>query len=115
MSNPSKAKGTAAEVAVVRYLNAHGYPHAERRALAGVNDRGDVSGMPGCVVEVKNCKAHQPAAWLDELAVEMRNAGAYTGVVVFKRRGTTDPAQWFALMPFGQWVDLMRDGEGDVS
>lgn len=111
MSNPSKAKGTAAEVAVVRYLQEHGFPHVERRALAGVNDRGDVSGLPGCVVEVKSCKKHEPAQWLDELEVEMRNARAYQGVVVFKRRGTTDPAKWFALMPFGQWVDLVRDEE----
>ncbi len=109
MSNPSKRKGTAAEVAVVGYLQQNGFPHAERRALAGVNDRGDVSGLPGCVVEVKNCQKHEPAKWIDELETEMRNARAYQGVVVFKRRGTSDPAKWFALLPFGQWVDLMRD------
>ena len=35
MTNRSKAIGTAAETAVVRYLAAHGFPAAERRALHG--------------------------------------------------------------------------------
>ncbi len=39
MSNPSKAKGTAAETAVVRYARAHGFPHADRLTLSGRYDR----------------------------------------------------------------------------
>lgn len=107
----SKQKGTAAETAVVRYLQANGFPHVERRALAGVNDRGDISGIPGVVLEVKNCKRIELAGWLDELEAEMTNAGAYIGAVVHKRRGTTDPGKWFATLPFSVLVDLLREGE----
>ena len=45
MANPSIRKGTGFEVAVVDYLKAHGFPHAERRAQRGVNDAGDISGV----------------------------------------------------------------------
>lgn len=107
----SKQKGTAAETAVVRYLQAHGFPYAERRTLAGVNDRGDIAGLPGVVLEVKNCKRTELAGWLDELEVEMSNAGAYIGACIHKRRGTTDPGKWFATLPFSVLVDLLREGE----
>lgn len=105
----ARAKGTAAETAVIRYLNDHGFPHAERRALHGVNDKGDVAGVPGVVLEVKSCKRTELAAWVDELTAEMGNAGAPTGAVVSKRRGTTDPGKWFAIMPFALLVDLLRE------
>ncbi len=39
----SKQKGTAAETAVVKYLKANGFPKAERRALQGNLDKGDIS------------------------------------------------------------------------
>lgn len=110
MSNPSKRKGTSAEVAVVGWLREHGFPHAERRALAGVNDKGDVSGVPGVVFEVKSCKRTELAAWVDELVVEMRNADAQVGAVVHKRRGTTDPGRWFATMPLEVFAALLEDG-----
>ena len=48
----SKAKGTAAETAVVRFLRAVGFTQAERRTLGGTQDRGDIAGVPGVVIEV---------------------------------------------------------------
>ena len=63
MANPSKAKGTAWETAVVDYLRANGHPHAERRALSGNTDRGDIAGVPGVVIECKNAKTMALAAW----------------------------------------------------
>lgn len=41
MSNPSKQKGTRAETRVVNYLTAHGLK-AERKALKGSKDEGDI-------------------------------------------------------------------------
>jgi len=51
MSNPSKAKGTAAESAVVKLAQSFGLA-AERRALAGAADQGDVW-IDGGVLVVK--------------------------------------------------------------
>lgn len=103
-----RAKGTAAETAVVNYLKANGFPYAERRALSGALDKGDVTGIPGVVIEVKNHAALDLAGWLNELMREMDNAKAEFGTVVAKRRGTTDPGQWYAIMPFEVWVAMLR-------
>ena len=105
----SRAKGTAAESAVVTYLQANGFPHAERRALAGVNDRGDVSGLPGVVIEVKSCVRQELAAWIDEAEVERKNASASVAAVWHKRRGKGSPAQWFVTMTGEQFVNLIGD------
>ena len=103
-----KAKGTLAERAVVDYLRANGFPDAERRALEGANDRGDVAGLPYTVLEVKNHAALDLAGWLNELMREMDNARAEYGTVVAKRRGHADPAQWYAILPFEVWVAMLR-------
>jgi hypothetical protein len=107
MANPSKRKGTSAESAVVTYLHKRGWLHAERRALAGNADRGDIAGVAGVMLEVKSCAKHDLAGWLAEAATEQANAGAHIGAVVAKKRGTTDPAQWYALLTFRQLCDLL--------
>ena len=107
MSNPSKRKGTEAERKVVEYLQAQGFTGAERRALAGANDKGDIAGIPDWVIEVKNHATLDLAGWLNELMRERDNAGAYYGAVVAKRRGHGDPAEWYAVMPFSTLVTLI--------
>jgi len=109
MANPAKRKGTQAEVAVVAYLRANGFPDAERRALEGVNDRGDIAGIPYTVLEVKNHAALDLSGWLNELMREIDNAQASYGAVVAKRRGHANPEQWYAIMPFEGLVKLLRD------
>ena len=49
-----RAKGTAWESALVKWLRANGFPHAERRALHGAHDKGDITGIPGLVIEAKH-------------------------------------------------------------
>lgn len=104
-----RAKGTAAETAVVRYLREHGFPHAERRALHGTADKGDITGCGPIVFEVKNHKTLDLAGWLKELHDEMTNAGVEYGAVIAKKRGTTDPGDWYAVMPVHILVALLSD------
>ena len=66
----SRRKGTAAKTAMVRWLQAHGFPFAERRALRGRDDQGDVAGIPGIALEVKNCNRTELAVWTDEAKAE---------------------------------------------
>lgn len=108
----SKAKGTAAETAVVRFLQAEGFAQAERRTLGGVKDRGDIAGIPGVVIEVKNCARQELAAWVAEAELERDNDGASLGVVWHKRRGTTDPGRWFVTMSGRQFAALLRELQG---
>jgi hypothetical protein len=104
-----KAKGTAAETDVIGYLRDHGFPNAERRALNGNADRGDVAGVPGVVIEVKNAARVELAQWLDEALREGRNANAQVSAVWFKRRGKGSPGQWFVTMTGEQFTRLIGD------
>lgn len=102
----SKALGTAAETALVRYLQAHGFPYAERRALHGSMDLGDVTGTPGIVWECKAGKAAETASdgqialWIEETQVEQANAHADHGVLVVKRKGKGEAQVgcWWAIV-----------------
>lgn len=103
-----RAKGTAAETAVVRYLQANGFPYAERRALHGTADKGDITGCGPLVFEVKNHKEFDLSGWMNELMRETDNAQADYGVLVVKRRGHVDAANWYAVMPFEAIVALLK-------
>lgn len=103
----AKAKGTAAETAVVKFLRDNGFPYAERRALHGTVDKGDITGCGPIVFEVKNHKTMDLAGWVKELEVEIANAKADAGCVVAKKRGTTDPGEWYAILPFRDMVALL--------
>lgn len=114
MANPSKARGTAAESAVVTYLQSRGWNHAERRTLTGAKDKGDVAGIYGVagavVVEVKACKTQSVPAWLREAKAEQHNAGAALGVVISKPVGvgTTNVGEWHAHLTVQQLCDLLE-------
>lgn len=116
----SRAKGTAAETAVVNWLKTHGFPYTERRAGNGTHDRGDIAGIPGVVLEVKNCRRDELPAWVDEATLEAANvdrdrtkSGApliapTLGVVIHKRVGKGDPGAWFATMTVDTLAQLIR-------
>ncbi len=105
----ARAKGTAWETAIVDYLRAAGWPHAERRALGGNHDRGDIAGLPGVVIEAKNCRAIDMAGWLDETTVEQANAGAAVGAAWVKRRGRTNPGAGYVVMCGATFAHLLRE------
>jgi hypothetical protein len=112
--NRPKAIGTAAETAVARYLAAHGFPSAERRALRGIEDAGDITGCPGICVEVKGGEAAKNASdllvtdWLEETEKERLNARADIGVLVLQRRGVgpTNAGRWWAILRLDEVANL---------
>lgn len=104
----SKTKGTAWETAICRFLTTEGFPHVERRALHGGNDRGDIAGIPGLVIEAKNTQRDQLAAWVDEAAIEQANDGAEFSAVWHHRRGKASPADGFVTLTGATFVRLLR-------
>lgn len=110
VSNKPKVKGTSWESQVAACLQANGWPQAERRALSGSLDRGDIAGLP-TVIEAKACNGWCPAEWIKELEAEMANAGQDTGAVWIKRRGRTDPLQSYVLMPAYVFLRLLSRAE----
>jgi hypothetical protein len=107
MSNPRKAKGTRWETAFVRWLQENGYPHAERRALHGTQDRGDVAGISGWVLELKDQQALRPS-FVDEAEREAANAGVRMFAAVMKRRGKSDPGEALIVMPARVWLEWLK-------
>lgn len=105
-----KQKGTAAETAVVNWLKEHGRKNVERRTLAGVLDRGDIAGLNNVVIEVKNHAKMELSGWLAELAKEVKNDKAETGVVIHKKKGTTNVGEWYATMTVETWFNLIEKG-----
>lgn len=109
MVNRPKVIGTAAESAVVRYLKVNGFPSAERRALHGQLDEGDITGTPGLCIEVKAgeiAKSLLPGLlleWMRETEIERINSRADIGLLVIQRRGfgMTRVGHWWGLLPSG--------------
>ncbi len=108
MANPSKQKGTSFETAVVEYLHKNGFPVAERRALHGNTDRGDIAGVQGWTLELKNRKVLNIGGAVDEVVTEMINAKTPYGAAIIKRPRKGDAADSLAVMPLWQLARIMR-------
>lgn len=114
MSSAAKRKGSQAERDVVAYLKANGYLYADRRVAGATLDKGDISGVLGVTIEIKNHVRLDLAGWLAELEVEMKNDSAWTGVVIHKRKGKGDVGEWYATLPVKVWLALLRKANGQT-
>jgi hypothetical protein len=107
VTSPQKRKGSAAELAVAKWLRKLGWVHAERSRAGWTDDRGDIDGLPGICIEIKAEKKFDLPGYLRELEVEMENAKAWTGTVIIKRRGSMNVDDWYAVMPAKIWAELL--------
>ncbi|MFB9924424.1 hypothetical protein ACFORO_10435 [Amycolatopsis halotolerans] len=109
----ARAAGTRFESSVARYLaDVLADDRVERRARTGAKDRGDIAGVraPGggrVVLECKDVARLNLAGWLAEAEVERGNDDALVGLVVHKRRGTTDPASQYVTCTLADLVALL--------
>lgn len=98
MTSPQARKGATYERDVVEFFRTHGQPYAERAYGAGrPDDVGDINGIVGWALELKNHKQLALAGWLDEAEVERVNARARFAAVIAKRRGKS-VGQSYVLM-----------------
>jgi hypothetical protein len=106
----SKQKGTLAETAVADYLK-QTFPAVERRALSGVNDKGDIAGVPFTVVEVKNQRSYKIQEWMKETEIERINAGEELGVLVIKPNGVgvANVDKWWAVVSLDTITALIEE------
>lgn len=83
----------------------------DRRVKTGRRDKGDLGGLRAhgqeVVVELKDHARHELGVWIGEADVERGNADALAGVVMFKRRGTTDPGDQYVLMTARDFVAIL--------
>ena len=109
MSSANKGKGYRFEAEVVNYLRGNGFPEAERKIAGATLDRGDISGVPGWTLELKNLQSVAEAVRIsiDEGRLESVNAGTkYFAGVVKRRRQPIQES--YVVMPLEQFVRLLN-------
>ena len=98
----AKAAGTRFERLIADWLRDNVSEFIDRRAKTGNRDKGDLGGIRAhgqeVVAELKDHARFDLAGWINQADVERGNADALAGVVIFKRRGTADPGDQYALM-----------------
>ena len=98
----ARAAGARFERSIADWLAQHLDDRIDRRVKTGAKDRGDIGGVrhrgERVVLECKDTARTDLAGWIREAHLEAMNDDARIGVVVAKRRGTTNPAQ--------QWVHM---------
>lgn len=109
----AKKAGTDFETKLADYFAVEVDDRIERRTRNGAKDRGDLSSVRTAhghrlVVEAKEYGGRlKPAEWVAEAAVEAGNDDAIAGVVVAKRKGTTDAGEQWVLMTVADLVALL--------
>lgn len=111
----ARAIGTAAETAVVRAARSRGFPWADRYALHGRADVGDVFLTPGVIVEIKGGDWARRASdsliddWLTETERERLNAQAAVGFLVVQRAavGLANAHRWSAWWRMRNLMELV--------
>lgn len=96
------------------YLRDHGYPAAERRALAGTVDKGDIVNAGPYTWECKNTKSIDLSAGMNELKQEIANANTEYGFLIVKRRQKST-ADAYAVMSLEQLCTLLRRDTNGIS
>lgn len=99
----NKRKGQIWESAVAVWLQDQFGGAVERRRLQGVQDRGDLAGVPGLVIECKDEKQWNAGVWLKETDVETANEIAHTrrpawGITFKRSLGHPSPSDGVVLM-----------------
>jgi Holliday junction resolvase len=107
MTSSSKRKGSSAEVAIVKWLSSRGI-RAGRIRAGWTDDRGDINALDGVVIEVKNRKSHDWKAYFEQLGRQMEASDAWSGVILCKRPGYTNPDDWLAVMPAAVWLTTIQ-------
>ena len=104
----NRSKGTSFETLITRFMKDNGFPMAERRALHGNLDKGDINPGVPLVIECKAAKRHELSNWLQQTEQERINAEADYGVLVVKRQGHGTAHEQYAVMKFGDILRLLK-------
>lgn len=105
----SRDRGARAERAVVNHLRANGWPDARRHHGADGRAPGDIMGIPGVTIEVKDRASSAWPTWREQLLAE--TPAGDLALLIRRVRGQVDVGQWDAEMPLSAG-QLMLDVHG---
>jgi hypothetical protein len=110
MGAASRRKGAVFERDVARYLQMW-VPSARRGRDNGseyTDDQGDIAGIPGVWLSLKNCAVRRTAAWMSEAR---RKCGHRIPILVMKRPGCADPGSAEVVLSLDDLHTLIGDGD----
>jgi hypothetical protein len=111
MANPQKRKGSQFERDVAEYMSHHGHPFVERAYGAGrPDDRGDLTGLPGWCLELKNHRSIDLAGWSNEAEAERVNGRCQHAAVIASRRGKPT-AQSYVVMDLATFAAILAEDD----
>lgn len=116
----AKAAGARFERQIADFLRDNLDDRIDRRVKTGAKDCGDVANVRDShnrriVIETKDYGGRlQPAQWLREAHQEAENDNAHVGLVIAKRRGTTNPADQWVAMTVNDLIQLLTPPQGDT-
>ena len=108
VTNPQKRKGDAAEREIAAILADHlGLPVRRKLGAGRTDDEGDLEGVPGWTLEVKNFAdvARGINKGLVDCEREQANAGTTHGAALIRRPG----GRWFVVMTVEQFCTVVRE------
>lgn len=112
----AKKAGSSFERAQADWLRERlGDDTIDRRIRGGAKDKGDIAGVKTIrggrvVIECKNAARVDLPGWLREAEQERINDDAVIGVVMHKKRGTTDPSLQYVTMDAEMFARLLEGG-----
>jgi len=108
VTSAAKRKGDRAELELAALLTDQlGMPLRRKLGAGRSDDTGDIDGLPGWTIEVKNYRDIVAGlnAGLNDSVREQANAGTPHGVAFIRRPG----GRWFAAMTLEQWCTVARE------
>lgn len=116
--NSAKQAGARFERLISDFLRDNLDDRIDRKVRTGARDTGDVANVRDShnrriIIEIKNYggRVHL-AEWTKEAHQEAENDDAHVGLVIAKRRGTTNPEKQWAIMEVEDLIKLLK-GPGD--
>lgn len=109
----AKQAGSSFERSIADCLRDAVDDRIDRRVKTGALDKGDIGGVrtlngKRVVIECKNYAGrYHVGPWLTEADTERQNDNAHAGVVIAKRRGTTNPLDQVVFMTVRDLIHLL--------
>jgi hypothetical protein len=105
----NRRRGLTAERDCAAYLRRNGFPNARRAVVTGDGQRadpGDIAGLPGIIVSVKDTQVERITEWLADLDAMALDDPAALRLLVVKRRRFR-PAAWTVHMQAADYAALI--------
>lgn len=107
----ARAAGARFERLIADYLAEHVSEFIDRRVKTGAKDKGDLVNVRShgqkVAIECKDVARTDLSGWVRESDIERGNDDALVGVVVHKRRGTSDPGDQYVTCTVRDLVALL--------